>query len=52
MALLNQIEAGMNNKIGEFKQIIAALKLQKVWRGKVARKQTKELFDKKRLLEI
>ena len=27
MALLNQIEAGMNNKISEFKQIIAALKL-------------------------
>ncbi len=37
MKLLNQIEAGLNNKIGTYKQIIAAIKLQKVWRGKLAR---------------
>lgn len=27
LALLNQIDCGLNNKIGEFKQIIAAMKL-------------------------
>lgn len=37
MKLLNQIKAGLNNKIGTYKQIIAAIKLQKVWRGKLAR---------------
>ncbi len=37
MKLLNQIEAGLDNKIGTYRQIIAAMKLQKVWRGKLAR---------------
>ena len=39
LKLLNQIEAGLSNKIGHFKQIIAALYVQKAWRGFVARKK-------------
>ena len=47
MKLLNLIEAGLNNKIGTYKQIIAAIKLQKVWRGKLARNQVK-----KKIIEV
>ena len=37
LALLNSIEAGLNNKIGEFRDIIGALYVQRRWRGFVAR---------------
>ena len=37
LKLLNSIEAGLNNKIGEFRTLIGALWVQKAWRGFVAR---------------
>lgn len=37
MEILNQIESSLDNKIESYKQIIAAMKVQKVWRGKLAR---------------
>jgi hypothetical protein len=52
LALLNQIDCSLNNKIQEFKTIIAAMKLQKAWRGKIARKKYNSALDRKRLAEI
>lgn len=42
LKLLNQIEAGLNNKIAEFRQIIAALWVQKAWRRYMQRKKEKD----------
>lgn len=39
LKLLNQIESGMNNKIQGFKQTIAALWVQRIWRGHLSRKK-------------
>lgn len=39
MKLLNQIRASMNNKINSFAQLAAAFKVQRRWRGFVARKK-------------
>ena len=44
MKILAQIEAGFENKIESYKQIIAAMKLQKVWRGKLARNKQKKVM--------
>jgi len=52
LALLNQIDCSLNNKIQEFKTIIAAIKLQKAWRCKIARKKYNSALDRKRLAEI
>ena len=39
---LNKIQAGLDNPITSLAQIMAARKLQKVWRGKLARNQVKK----------
>ena len=41
LKLLNAIEAGLNNKIGHFRDIIAAMYVQKAWKGFVARQKAK-----------
>lgn len=37
LEILNKIEMSLDNPITSFAQIIAARKIQKVWRGKLAR---------------
>ena len=41
LKLLGVIEAGLENKIGKFRQLLAARYVQKAWRGYVARKLVK-----------
>lgn len=45
LKLLNSIEAGLNNKIQSFKEIIATIWIQRHFRGIVARRKVRRLKE-------
>ena len=48
MKLLNQIRASMNNKINSFAALAGALKVQRRWRGFVARKKFERMLKSRK----